>query len=93
MLLLAILASAPQSEYSEVVRSSTRRSDGYFNHVMMARRIAEDDYLSTPSTSSMMLSAADGTVLGCLAAFLLWDYLAERGHVSDAWKLVRYVSR
>jgi hypothetical protein len=35
-----------------------------------------------------MVSAADGTVLSCLAAPLLCNYLAERGHASEAWKLV-----
>ena len=54
---------------------------------MTARYIAEGVYLEEPS-SSIMVSAADGTVLSCLAAPLLCSYLAERGHASEAWKLV-----
>ncbi|KAJ3508042.1 hypothetical protein NLJ89_g5975 [Agrocybe chaxingu] len=42
---------------------------------------------------SFMVSAADGTVLGCLATPLLCSYLAERGRISEAWKLVGYAIR
>jgi hypothetical protein len=88
MLLLAILASAPQSAYKEIKHyAPTRSSDDYFMCAMMARRMVEDEYLSAP-TASFMESAADGTVLGCLATPLLCDYLAQRGLVSEAWKLV-----
>jgi hypothetical protein len=62
-------------------------TDKYFMCAMAARRIAEDDYLNKP-TVSMMASAADGTVLGCLAVMLLCCYLAQRGRASEAWKLV-----
>ncbi|KDR75279.1 hypothetical protein GALMADRAFT_542955 [Galerina marginata CBS 339.88] len=87
MLLFAILAVAPQSAYEEIKHySATRSSDDYFMCAMMARRMVEDEYLSVPS-ASLMVSAADGTVLGCLATPLLCDYLAERGRVSEAWKL------
>ena len=61
--------------------------DKYFMCAMAARRIAEDDYLNK-SNISLMSSAADGTVLGCLAVPLLCCYLAQRGRVSEAWKLV-----
>ncbi|KAF9482197.1 hypothetical protein BDN70DRAFT_875284 [Pholiota conissans] len=88
MLLFAILASAPQSAYDDVSRyAPMRSSDDYFMCSMMARRMVEDDYLDVPS-ASFMVSAADGTVLGCLATPLLCDYLAERGRISEAWKLV-----
>ncbi|KAF8160876.1 hypothetical protein B0H34DRAFT_355803 [Crassisporium funariophilum] len=87
MLVFAVLASAPKSAYDDVAQYSvTRCNDDYFMCSMMARRIAEDEYLNTANTS-MMVSAADGTVLGCLAALLLCHYLAERGRVSEAWKL------
>lgn len=60
MVLFAILASAPQPAYKDLEHhhSPPRCSDDYFISAMMARRIAEDDYLRTPSTSSMMVSAA-----------------------------------
>ncbi|KAF8813727.1 hypothetical protein BYT27DRAFT_6353973 [Phlegmacium glaucopus] len=85
-----MLASTPQSAYRDVMHHSpTQCSDDYFIFAMTARRIAEDDYLSTPSTRSM----TDGTVLGCLAALLMCNYLAEQGRVSEAWKLVGHVIR
>lgn len=87
MLLFAVMASAPQSAYEEVRQyPGTRPSDDYFMCAMIARRLVEDEYLSVPS-ASLMVSAADGTVLGCLATPILCDYLAERGRVSEAWKL------
>ncbi|KAF8971071.1 hypothetical protein BDZ97DRAFT_1753416 [Flammula alnicola] len=93
MLLFAILASAPESAYEEVKRySPTRCSDDYFMCAMMARRMVEDDYLDAPS-ASFLVSAADGTVLGCLATPLLCDYLAERGRISEAWKMVGHAIR
>lgn len=88
MLLLAILASAPQSAYKEIQHyAPTRSSDDYFMCAIMARRMVEDECLCPPA-ASFMDSAADGTVLGCLATPLLCDYLAQRGLVSEAWKLV-----
>lgn len=72
------------------VLASTPRSDDCFIPAMTARRIAEE---STPSTSSMMVSAADDIALGCLAAFLLCNCLAERGRVSEAWKLMGHAIR
>ncbi|TFK44458.1 hypothetical protein BDQ12DRAFT_17980 [Crucibulum laeve] len=87
ILLFAVMASAPNSTYVEIAQHShVRSSDDYFMCAMMARRIAEDNYLNSPSTS-IISSAADGTVLGCLAIPLLCSYLAERGRVSEAWKL------
>jgi Fungal specific transcription factor domain len=62
-------------------------TDRYFMYAMTARRIAEDDYLNKPNVS-IMASAADGTGIGCLAVPLLCCYLAQRGRVSEAWKLV-----
>ena len=93
MLLFAILASAPRSAHEEVQQfSPSRNSDDYFMYAMMARRIVEDDFLNVPS-ASFMVSAADGTVVGCLATPLLCDYLAGRGRVSEAWKLIGHAIR
>lgn len=88
MLLFAILASAPPSAHKDVQHLSPYcGTDGYFMYAMMARRMAEDDFLSEPN-QSFMVSAADGTVVGCLATPILCDYLAARGRVSEAWKLI-----
>jgi len=54
---------------------------------MASRRVAEDDILNTPN-NTMMVSPADGTVLGCLAIPILANLLAEKGQASEAWKLV-----
>lgn len=88
MLLFAMMASAPQSAYDHVGQyAPTRINDDYFMCATMARRFAEDEYLNMPN-ASLMVSAADGTVLGCLASTVLASYLAERGRVSEAWKLI-----
>lgn len=88
MLLFTVLASAPKSAYDEVrPYIGSYDSDDFFMCAMLARRMVEDQYLNDPNCS-LMVSAADGTVLGCLATPLLCDYLAARGRVSEAWKLV-----
>lgn len=88
ILLFAIMASAPQAAYDDVARvAHVRCSDDYFMCAMMARRMTDEDFLNVPS-ASFMDSAADGTVLSCLATPLLCDYLAARGRISEAWKLV-----
>ncbi|KAF8627808.1 hypothetical protein AX15_004233 [Amanita polypyramis BW_CC] len=83
-LFFSILALAPchsaEAEGEEL-------HDTHFECAMLARYIAEGVYFQGPSPS-IMASAADGTVLSCLAAPLLCNYLAERGHASEAWKLV-----
>ncbi|KAF4620331.1 hypothetical protein D9613_000355 [Agrocybe pediades] len=87
-LLFTVLASAPKSAYDEVrpyIASYT--SDDFFMCAMLARRMVEDQHLNDPNCS-LMVSAADGTVVSCLATPLLCDYLAARGRVSEAWKLV-----
>lgn len=84
-LLFAILAfSAPTSLEPE---SISYEGDIFFSCAITARRITEDDHLIC-SGLSLMVSPADGTVLGCLAVPLLCNYLAERGRLSEAWKLV-----
>ncbi|KAG6844386.1 hypothetical protein H0H87_007290 [Tephrocybe sp. NHM501043] len=85
-LFFAVLACAPMSR-SHTNPSETDNSDQWLSCALMARRIAEDDYMHKPNIS-LMVSAADGTVLSCLAVPLLCSYLAQRGRVSEAWKLV-----
>jgi hypothetical protein len=83
-LLFAVLAYSPIRPPDGEDGDST---DHFFMCSMTARRIAEDDYLNKPNVS-LMVSAADGTVLGCLAIPILCNYLSQRGRVSEAWKLV-----
>ncbi|KAG5350431.1 hypothetical protein C0989_011065 [Termitomyces sp. Mn162] len=87
-LFFAVLAYTPESAgdgKDHVVQADSR--DHYFSCAMRARRVAEDDYMNKPSIS-LMVSAADGTVLSCLAVPILCSYLSEHGRVSEAWKLV-----
>ena len=84
--MLAIAASTDDSPQPDG-GGGMESTEIYFKNAMSARRIAEDDYFNKP-TVSVMVSAADGTVLGCLAVPLLCSYLTERGRVSEAWKLV-----
>jgi hypothetical protein len=86
-LLFAILALAPQEEDMTSAADNRTESETYFLRSLTARRLAKDVYFTTP-TFSPMISAADGTVLGCLATPLLCTYLAEMGRVSEAWKLL-----
>ncbi|KAG6866418.1 hypothetical protein C0991_004703 [Blastosporella zonata] len=83
-LFFAVLAYAPRLHTDP---GKPDDSDQYFSCALMARRIAEDDYMNKPNIS-LMVSAADGTVLSCLAVPLLCSYLSQRGRVSEAWKLV-----
>jgi Fungal specific transcription factor domain len=85
-LFFAVLALAPQPPNAAPTNSFTT-SDAYFIRSLSARRLAKDIYFTTPSFSPMT-SAADGTVLSCLATPLLCAYLAEMGRVSEAWKLL-----
>lgn len=86
--ILAVSASDSGDDSPQVDDSGDLEpTDKYFMCAMTARRIAEDDYLNKPNVS-LMASAADGTVLGCLAIPLLCCYLAQRGRIGEAWKLV-----
>jgi len=85
-LFFAVLALAPQQTNATPTTGFTS-SNTYFVYSLSARRLAKDIYFTTP-TFSPMASAADGTVLGCLATPLLCAYLAEVGRVSEAWKLL-----
>lgn len=86
-LFFAILALAPCNPVEGNSMEDKEPHEIYFRCAITARYIAEGVFLEEPS-SSIMVSAADGTVLSCLAAPLLCSYLAERGHASEAWKLV-----
>jgi Fungal specific transcription factor domain len=90
-LFFSMLASAANNSGDDSSQADNSRgaepTDNYFVCAITARRIAEDDFLNKPNVS-LMASAADGTVLGCLAVPLLCCYLAQRGRVSEAWKLV-----
>ncbi|GLB37841.1 hypothetical protein LshimejAT787_0408920 [Lyophyllum shimeji] len=87
-LLFAVLASAPTSATRAPDNADdSDYADRYFSYAMTALRIAENDYMNKPNLC-LMVSAADGTVLSCLAVPLLCSYLSQRGRVSEAWKLV-----
>ncbi|RDB25040.1 putative transcriptional regulatory protein C1F7.11c [Hypsizygus marmoreus] len=87
-LLFGVLAYAPKKTLEgQPEDMNAECSDHYFTCAMTARRIAEDDHLNKPNLS-LMVSAADGTVLSCLAVPLLCSYLSQKGRVSEAWKLV-----
>jgi hypothetical protein len=96
-LFFAVLACAPQSlndSGPNLKPPKTYDSDTYYILASAARRIAEDRYFHLSSSSTPLdpavlhSSPADGCVLGCLAVPLLCDFLAERGRVSEAWKLM-----
>ncbi|KAL0956236.1 hypothetical protein HGRIS_002390 [Hohenbuehelia grisea] len=90
-LLYAILACAPHTDaemtQARVIQPRILESETYFANAMCARRLAEDAYLSTPQFPPIE-SAADGTVIGCLATGILCAYLSQRALISEAWKLV-----
>ncbi|OCH90853.1 hypothetical protein OBBRIDRAFT_887380 [Obba rivulosa] len=73
-LLFSVLALAPDA--------GARRSAAFFTHAQAARRLVEDILLAVPA-----YEASEGAVLSCLGAALLAAYLADRGRVSEAWKL------
>lgn len=91
-LFYAVLALAPQNPHpgphpSQSQHPHQDESEAHFMRSLAARRLAKDVYFAAP-TFSPLHSAADGTVLGCLATPLLCAYLAEMGRVSEAWKLL-----
>ncbi|KAI0659660.1 hypothetical protein C8Q70DRAFT_915208 [Cubamyces menziesii] len=77
-LVFAVLSLAPQ----RLVGSAAKT---YFLKAMEARRLVEDILLA--SRAYTQPSAVQGVVLSCIGAALLARYLADRGRVSDAWKL------
>ncbi|KAI0632947.1 hypothetical protein C8Q77DRAFT_857003 [Trametes polyzona] len=78
-LFFAVLALAPR----RVVGAGARM---YFLKAMEARRLVEDITLSSRAYAQSS-TAVDGVVQSCIGAALLAKYLADRGRVSDAWKL------
>ena len=76
-LIFALLALSPGSGQNAI---------HYANNSLAARRIVDDILLSSPAYSATE-GSVHGGVLSCLAAALLSAYLADRGRVSEAWKL------
>lgn len=94
-LFFSVLACAPQPGESSILDArplNTHDSGTYFLCASVARRLAEDHYLDQPvvplDPNTNPSSPVDGCVLSCLAIPLLCDFLAERGRLSEAWKLV-----
>jgi hypothetical protein len=77
-LVFAILALSP----SNLNPSNTT----HFARSIAARRLAEDSLLEQRVVDAPNIT--DGTVLSCIATPILASHLADRGRVSDAWKLV-----
>ncbi|KAI0776760.1 hypothetical protein BD413DRAFT_610348 [Trametes elegans] len=77
-LLFAVLALAPHRLVGGMAKT-------YFLKAMEARRLVEDILLASRASSGP--SAVQGVVLSCIGGALLARYLADRGRVSDAWKL------
>ncbi|KAI0776759.1 hypothetical protein BD413DRAFT_645466 [Trametes elegans] len=82
-LLFAVLALAP-APISAPERAG-RASCPHFLRAMEARRLVEDVALAGRAYSQP--SSVHGVALSCIGAALLAKYLADRGRVSDAWKL------
>ncbi|KAJ3480371.1 hypothetical protein NLI96_g8396 [Meripilus lineatus] len=77
-LLFSILSLSPR----------TGKTNGglYFSQACKARRLVDDILLASVYSTSEF--AVHGGVLSCLAAVFLGAYLADRGRVSEAWKIV-----
>jgi hypothetical protein len=84
-LLYAVLALAPRNGL-ELTGNDIASAEQFFSYAIAARKMGETAYLVSPTSTRS--SAAHGSVLACLAVPLLCDHLAERGRVSEAWKLV-----
>lgn len=90
-LFFAILALAPR-DHSILTDNSVEDAEHHYMYSTVALRIADNNYLNRPYFCGVD-SAADGTVLSCLAAPLLCNYLADRGHLSEAWKMAGHWTR
>lgn len=62
-------------------------SGKYFVAAMTARRLV-DEILLASSVYSTSESAVHGSVLSCIAAVLLAIHQADRGRLSESWKLI-----
>ena len=76
-LLFSVLAISP--------RRTSKQGMVYFNQALMARRLVDDILLASVYSTSEF--AVHGGVLSCLAVVFLSSYLADRGRVSEAWKM------
>ncbi|KAL6308936.1 hypothetical protein BKA93DRAFT_762530 [Sparassis latifolia] len=78
VLLFAVLALSPRN----------RANDGasFCSSALAARRLVEDILLAVPAYS-MSESSVHGAVFTCIGTALLAAYHADRGRVSEAWKL------
>ncbi|KAI8990423.1 hypothetical protein BD414DRAFT_521660 [Trametes punicea] len=79
LLVFSVLALAPQ-------RLVGNNAKGYFLKAFEARRLIEDILLSSRRAYTQP-AAVHGVVLTCIGSALMSAYLADRGRVSDAWKL------
>ncbi|KAL4253796.1 hypothetical protein ABKN59_002976 [Abortiporus biennis] len=63
-----------------------------FTNALAAKRLVEDVMLASSVTSDSE-GAVHGGVLSCLAAAILSGYLADRGRISEAWKMIGHALR
>ncbi|KAL1742363.1 fungal-specific transcription factor domain-containing protein [Schizophyllum fasciatum] len=88
-LLYALLASIPPTAPCFAsLRPYWHDTRRHYDHAHESCRLASAAYLEpVPLDQSLGASAADGAVVRCFAISLMCVYLAEHGHVSEAWKL------
>lgn len=90
-LLFAILALAP-APAAGVTGTDTIDHAAYFTQALTAKRLGEDILLAVP-VYCMSEKYVQGATHSCIAAALLSAYLADRGRMSEAWKVVGYGMR
>jgi len=78
-LLFAVLTLAPRSVAGDPAV--------FLTHALTAKRLSEDILLAVP-TYWMSEKAVHGGVMSCIGTALLAAHLADKGRVSEAWKLV-----
>ncbi|KAH8084905.1 hypothetical protein BXZ70DRAFT_566096 [Cristinia sonorae] len=61
-------------------------ADTYFRNALSARKLVEDILLINPNPKTDASLA--GTILSCLATVMMAAYLADRGRISEAWRLI-----
>ena len=79
--LFSVLALAPTNS------QNAKNTAVYFMAATNARRLVDDILLASPEYSTSE-GAVHGGVLSCIAAVFQAMYLADRGRVSEAWKLI-----
>ena len=80
-LLYSIFSLAPECE-----KEDDRRM--YFCQSLSGKRLAEDFLNTSFPTVQTPFSVTEGTAHSCLAIVLMTNYMCDRGHVSEAWKLI-----